>query len=193
MINSPAHWRDGARFVLRLWLAMYFSGARRPGLYRAIVTVFAFAFALPAAQAQSATQKTFGAWEMRCEQPSGARNTECALVNSVTSSDDNGVALTVLALKTADNKVHLLRVLAPLGVLLPPGLGLKIDDTDVGSAEFAKCLPNGCLAEVILSETQIARFKTGKSALFIIFKSPNEGIGIPIDLNGFAQGLEELP
>ena len=34
------------------------------------------------------------------------------------------------------------RVVAPVGVLLPSGLGLKIDQADVGRAGFVRCLPN---------------------------------------------------
>ncbi len=172
---------------------MFDALAKRFLLTRTIAVILAVLALTCVGHAQNQPRKLFGAWEMRCEQPPGARNTECALVNSVTASDDADIALTVLALKTADDKVRLLRVLAPLGILLPPGLGLKIDDKDVGSAQFAKCLPNGCLAEVVLSDEQIERFRQGKSALFIIFKSAKEGIGIPIDLNGFAQGFAALP
>jgi invasion protein IalB len=40
----------------------------------------------------------------------------------------------VIVLKTADQKSKLMRVVAPLGVLLSSGLGLKIDQVDVGRA-----------------------------------------------------------
>ncbi len=33
----------------------------------------------------------------------------------------------------------------------------------------------------------------GKSAIFIVFKTPEEGIGIPVSLNGFAEGFAALP
>ncbi len=45
-----------------------------------------------------------------------------------------------------------MRVVAPLGVLLPSGLGLKIDNADIGRAGFVRCLPNGCIAEVIMDD-----------------------------------------
>jgi invasion protein IalB len=50
------------------------------------------------------------------------------LIQSVTAEDRPNVGLTVIVLKTADQKSRLMRVLAPLGVLLPSGLGLKIDN-----------------------------------------------------------------
>jgi invasion protein IalB len=78
-------------------------------------------------------------------------------------------------------------------VLLPSGLGLKIDDNDMGRAGFVRCLPNGCVAEVILEDQLLTRLKAGGTATFIIFQTPEEGIGIPISLNGFGPGYDTLP
>ena len=86
-----------------------------------------------------------------------------------------------------------MRVLAPLGVLLPSGLGLKIDQADVGRAGFVRCLPNGCVAEVIMDEKLVGQLKSGQLATFIIFQTPEEGIGIPVSLSGFTQGFDKLP
>ena len=146
-----------------------------------------------AASAQGAVKGTHGDWQIRCDTPPGAQKEQCALVQSVTAEDRPNVALTVLVLKTADQKSRILRVLAPLGVLLPSGLGLKIDATDVGRAGFVRCLPNGCVAEVMLDDTLIGQLRTGKSATFIIFQTPEEGIGIPLSLNGFGDGFDKLP
>ncbi len=111
----------------------------------------------------------------------------------VTAEDRENVGLTVIVLKTADKKAKIMRVLAPLGVLLPSGLGLKIDDTDLGRAGFVRCLPNGCVAEVILEDKLLEKLKTGKTATFVIFQTPEEGIGIPISLKGFGEGYDQLP
>ncbi len=70
----------------------------------------------------------------------------------VTAEDRDNVGLTVIILKTADKKARIMRILAPLGVLLPSGLGLKIDNPDVGRAGFVRCMPNGCIAEVVMGD-----------------------------------------
>ena len=145
------------------------------------------------AAAQGAVKSTHGDWQIRCDTPPGAQKEQCALVQSVTAEDRQNVALTVLVLKTADQKSRILRVLAPLGVLLPSGLGLKIDATEVGRAGFVRCLPNGCVAEVMLDDTLIGQLRSGKVATFIIFQTPEEGIGIPLTLNGFGEGFDQLP
>ena len=145
------------------------------------------------ADAQGVVKQKFGDWEERCETPPGAQKEQCALIQSVTAEDRPNVNLVVIVLKTADGKSRLLRVVAPLGVLLPSGLGLKIDQTDVGRAGFVRCLPTGCIAEVMMEDKLIDQLRTGTTATFIIFQTPEEGIGIPLTLSGFKDGFEKLP
>src|SRR6516165_3661260 len=81
----------------------------------------------------------------------------------------------------------------PPGAQLPSGLGLKIDQTDVGRAGFVRCLPNGCVAEVVMDDNLVKQLRTGQTATFIIFQTPEEGIGFPMSLKGFGEGYDKLP
>jgi invasion protein IalB len=114
-------------------------------------------------------------------------------VQNVAAEDRPNVTLLVIVLKTADAKSRLLRVVAPLGVLLPSGLGLKIDQADVGRAGFVRCLTTGCVAEVVMEDTLLGQLKAGKQATFIVFQTPEEGVGIPVSLQGFGPGFDSLP
>jgi len=157
------------------------------------LAVFAVA-ALPShAFAQGAVKSVHGDWQIRCETPPGAQNEQCALFQSVVAEDRANVGITVLVLKTADQKARLMRVQAPLGVLLPAGLGLKIDNADVGRAGFVRCLPRGCYAEVVMDDTLVNKLRTGQTATFFIFQTPEEGIGFPLGLKGFGDGYDKLP
>jgi invasion protein IalB len=145
------------------------------------------------AGAQGMVKNTFGDWQMRCETPAGASAEQCALVQNVVAEDRPSVTLVIIVLKTADGKSRLLRVVAPLGILLPSGLGLKIDQTDIGRAGFVRCLATGCVAEVVMDDNLLTQMRGGQAATFIVFQTPEEGIGIPVSLNGFAAGLDALP
>jgi invasion protein IalB len=147
----------------------------------------------PDVSAQGVVRSVHGDWQIRCDTPPGAQSEQCALIQSVTAEDRPNVGLTVIVLKTADQKSRLMRVLAPLGVLLPSGLGLKIDQADVGRAGFVRCLPNGCVAEVVMDDKLVGQLKSGQLATFIIFQTPEEGIGIPLSLSGFGAGFDKLP
>lgn len=163
-----------------------------PGMLAFAAALLLAAFAGTPAAAQGVVKQVFNDWQIRCDTPPGAQGEQCVLLQSVQAEDRPNVGLTVIILKTADQKSRLLRVLAPLGVLIPSGLGLKIDDADVGRAGFVRCLPNGCVAEVVMDDTLIGRLRTGKQATFIIFQTPEEGIGIPMSLNGFGPGFDAL-
>src|SRR5215510_625106 len=75
------------------------------------------------AQAQGVVKAQYGDWQMSCDTPPGASFEQCAIIQNVTAEDQPNVGLSVIVLKTADQQARLLRVLAPLGVLLPNGLG----------------------------------------------------------------------
>ncbi len=134
----------------------------------------------------------FGDWQVVCKPPPpGAKNEVCALVQSVTAEDRNNIGLTIY-FQRFSNGTQVLRVFAPLGVLLPPGVGLKIDDIDVGHAPFLRCHTFACYAQVTVEEKLVEQLKAGKTAIFIIFQTEEAGIGIPISLAGFADALASL-
>jgi invasion protein IalB len=169
----------------------------RAGIFKAAVaaaiTLGGFAGFPEYSQAQGVVRSVHQDWQIRCDTPPGAQSEQCALMQSVVAEDRANVGLTVIVLKTADNKSRVLRVIAPLGVLLPAGLGLTIDKQDVGRAGFVRCLPRGCFAEVVMDDNLMRQLRTGQSATFIIFQTPEEGIGFPLSLNGFGEGFDKLP
>lgn len=143
--------------------------------------------------AQGAVKSSHGAWSMVCETPPGAASEQCALMQNVVAQDRSEVGLSVVILRTADGKSEIMRVLAPLGVLLPNGLGLNVDGKDIGRAYFVRCFQDGCYAEVILEGQLLEDLKKGTTATFIVFQTPEEGIGIPVDLSGFSDGYAKIP
>ena len=145
------------------------------------------------ARAQGVVKNTYGDWQMRCETPPGAKSEQCALVQNVMAEDRPNLTLLVIALKTADGKSRLLRMVAPLGILIPAGIGLRIDQADIGRAGYVRCLTTGCIAEAVLDDTLLNQLKGGQTATFIVFQTPEEGVGVPVSLNGFGAGFDGLP
>ena len=162
------------------------------------LTVAALSLALLAlprghAEAEGAVTDKHGNWETRCEAPPGSANEQCAIVQSVVDEERPNITLVVIALKTADRKGRLLRVIAPLKVLLPTGLGLRVDKEDLGRMNYVRCLPNGCVAEVFIDDKLLAKMETGQTITFVLFETPEEGIGVPAPLAGFKESFEALP
>jgi len=134
----------------------------------------------------------YGAWKLKCAQIAGAKHDKCALVQDLKLEDRPNMFLTVLFMRSFDSDKKILRIVAPLGVVLPAGLGLRVDGADVGNVKFLKCWKFGCLAEVIVDDTLVNKFTSGKVASFIVFPTPDSGIGFPAPLSGFAEGLKGL-
>jgi invasion protein IalB len=166
-----------------------------PTVASAVMATLALLFLMMLAQAASAqpvVRDSFQAWQIQCETPAGSTFELCALVQNVAAVDRPNVELRVTIVKTLDGGAHILRVAVPLGVLLDGGLGLRVDDTDIGTADFARCLPSGCYVEMIMDQALVDSMSAGQTAWFVIFQTPDEGIGIPIELPGFAEGFAAL-
>lgn len=147
----------------------------------------------PVSAADTANVKAqSGDWQIVCKTPEGAKTEICALVQDVTSESNPNIGLSVQFQRAADAST-VLRVFAPLGILLPPGLGLQIDEEKVGHAQFVRCQVVGCVAQVTLEPKILEGLKTGKTAWFIVYQTKEAGIGIPVSLDGFAAAIDKLP
>jgi len=145
----------------------------------------------PAPAVDGTVKGQYGDWQIVCKAPPpGAKREICAVTQSVTDETNENVGLTVMVQNFSSEQV--LRVMAPLGVLLPRNLALKIDDQDLGQVPFLRCFVVGCQAQITVDEQLRKRLSGGKTALFVIFRTEEQGIGIPISLNGFAQAIAEL-
>ena len=181
------------RIIFTLNMVAEFAIFKNTAKCLAIIFLITFFSGNTEALAQGSVKSSHGAWSMVCDIPPGASAEQCALMQNVVAEDRNEVGLSVVVLKTADQKAKILRILAPLGVLLPNGLGLIVDGKNIGRAYFVRCFQDGCYAEVILEETLLKTLQNGKTATFIVFQTPEEGIGIPVDLSGFSEGYTKLP
>ncbi|MGC1584872.1 MAG: invasion associated locus B family protein [Rhodomicrobium sp.] len=134
----------------------------------------------------------YGTWKLKCGQLPGAKNEKCVLVQDLALEDQKSMFLTVIVLRAFDGDKKYLRVVAPLAMLIPAGLGLKVDGAEVGHVPFVKCYHQGCVAEVTMDDQLLAKFSTGTTASFIVFPTPEKGIGFPAPLAGFSEGLKGL-
>jgi invasion protein IalB len=168
----------------------------RPGKLIAAATLLALACTHAEAQSEVGSgqvKAVYGAWKLKCAQLTGAKREKCALVQDLALEDRKNMFMTVILLRSfegGDRKI--LRVVAPLGMLVPAGLGLKVDGADVGHVPFIKCFHLGCVAEVVIDDQLVSKFSTGQTASFIVFPTQETGIGFPAPLAGFSDGIKGL-
>src|SRR5690606_34831262 len=72
--------------------------------FATLAAVFASLCLVGPAAAQGTVRSQHGDWQMSCDLVPGALEEQCALIQNVTAEDQPNVALSVIALKTADQE-----------------------------------------------------------------------------------------
>ena len=146
----------------------------------------------PASPRPGSTVKAqFGDWKHECSKPPGARLELCAITQDVSDESNSDIGVSVHVQKLPGG-ASILRVIAPLGVLLTHNLAVKVDGDFLGEAPFLRCYVLGCQAQIEIDDKLQARLTGGKTMLLVIHRTVEQGVGIPISLNGFAQALAAL-
>ncbi len=167
-------------------------------LFRAanVLACLAGLSATGAAQAQQEEQNqvlkaTHGAWEIQC-----LEGTETCAMQQVGNTADGKRALLVtvqrLAGVTAEGKPvpAALTVNTPVGVLIPYGVRVRVDDGNVAPVPLLRCLPDNCAARAPLADEAIAQLKKGSKAIFGFFLQ--DEVLVDVSLSGFTAAYDEL-
>lgn len=137
--------------------------------------------------------QTYGAWTKVCSQPLGTPNIQCEIVQNVHTQNRNDITLRIMFYRLPNNQGALMRVFVPIRVELRPGVGIKIDDKNMGKMEYRRCLGDNCVAEAFLKEDILQLFLKGKMATYFIFTTPEQAIGSLVDLHGLSDAYAALP
>lgn len=160
-------------------------------LVRTVAGAFVLAFlaVTGTATAQTAQPSRSGDWDTLCDTTPDTQQKICVLTQKLTMTGQHNVHFSVIVVKAGP----VLRVLAPLGVLLETGVTLKVDGDQLSRMPFLRCLQNGCVAETNLDAALVRRLKAGKIATFVIYGQPDRPVDVPVSLNGFTRGYDALP
>jgi invasion protein IalB len=147
----------------------------------------------PAASPERTVKGQFGGWALECRTPAGAKHEMCGLTQIVVDEKNSDKNLSVLFQRYSTGD-QILRIVVPQSVLLPKGVRLMIDEKDVTVVPYQRCPPGtgGCFADFVVGDALLEQFKKGKTALFIIYRTVEEGVGLPITLSGFAEAYAAL-
>lgn len=103
------------------------------------------------------------------------------------------VAAAVRTIEGVDKQAFMVTV--PLGVALPPGMQIKVDDQkDPIALKYSHCLPNGCTAETEATKELLQKLMSGKVVnVATINAGAPEQILFQVPLNGFKQTYDGPP
>jgi invasion protein IalB len=139
----------------------------------------------------SVVKAQFDDWKHECSKPPGAKVEICAITQDVSDESNSEIGVSVHVQKVAGGE-SILRVIAPLGVLLTQNLAVKVDGEYLGEAPFLRCYVLGCQAQIELDEKLRAKMFTGTTLLLIVHRTREQGVGIPVSLKGFSKAYAVL-
>ncbi len=133
----------------------------------------------------------FKDWAVRCEQRDDAPKETCILFQRIAlDSGQTLLSVTIAFLDNSDDAAAVFRL--PLGILVPAGAVVEVDNTDRIKLVIERCDQRGCWALLQLDEKTVKLFKKGHEAR-VEFKDTNgKTIAVPLSLNGFTAGFNEV-
>ncbi|WBK01259.1 invasion associated locus B family protein [Methylocystis parvus] len=134
----------------------------------------------------------FGAWDLQCASPPGAKGPVCALTQTVRSEEMASASVIVAFRKSPAIPNGVLQIMAPQSVFLLEGIKVKIDQDDIGAIPFFRCTQIGCAAEAPLGEDVVKKLASGRNLLITIYINPGEGLRNIVPLEGFKDGYKAL-
>ena len=145
------------------------------------------------AQVVSAAPKEgeqFKDWITRC-MPSG-ESQQCHIEQNIVAGKEKKLRLMTVQIGYFDQR-RIANFIAPLGVLLMPGVSLEVDGFKFSKPmPFNFCNNAGCSASVELDDKMIGLMKKGKKLVANIVDPGGKKIAVPVSLNGFTPAFNSL-
>jgi invasion protein IalB len=191
-VRSGAAWRNRCPGLFPIKdLDTMFATIRRNATGRLAAVALAVAFLVApgagAVQGQETTQ-TFEHWSIACL-PNQAGQSECLMFQDIIADGTDQSIMRVTVVKTPRS---VLIVTTPLGVILPQGLILAIDQQEASRMQYQICIEPGCRAQIELAPELVQRLKSGVGATVTIVGPNGQPIAVPVSLKGFTAAYDAL-
>jgi invasion protein IalB len=131
-------------------------------------------------------------WAVRCSGASRDAPLECAMEqNAVFSKTGQLVALVNIRVPS-DTHTPVALVQLPLGLNLPAGAKLQVDDGKSVDLQIQTCETRGCFANSPVAPDLLAALKSGKQLNISFQNLAREAISIPMPLADFAAAYDKI-
>jgi invasion protein IalB len=150
--------------------------------------------AAPADTANGAAQNTPPppGWTARCASASRDAPLECAVEQNAVLPRTGQLVIAVNIRVPADTHAPSALIQLPLGLNIPAGAKLQVDDGKVTDLQVQTCEARGCYAGTAIAPDLLAAMKSGKQ-LKVSFQNLNkETLTVPLPLADFAAAYEKI-
>ena len=131
----------------------------------------------------------FQDWLVRCQ--AVGDKTGCGMSQQILDQGSQQAILQLHLARAPKGEGHQLLVVMPLGVSVPPGIVIQVDNTKRNVA-FTQCLPGGCVAPTDVDEAFLGVLKSGKEARVGVADRAGKTVAVPFSLKGFEPAFKKM-
>jgi invasion protein IalB len=140
----------------------------------------------------SGEQTPVSGWRTSCAAPDRAAAVDCTLEQGAFIAQTGQlVAKVTVRVDGADRKPALM-IQTPLGLHLPTGVEIRVDDHKPESLALQTCDAAGCYAGMALSDALLARMSGGRQLLVSFQDLSKREVKVTMPLEGFSEGLKKI-
>jgi invasion protein IalB len=148
--------------------------------------------AAPPTDQGSATAPPAQGWAARCSSISRDAPLECAIEQTAVLTKTGQLIVLVNVRVPSDTRAPVAVVQLPLGLNLPAGAKLQIDDGKTVDLQVQTCETRGCYASMPVAPDMLAALKSGKQLKVLFQTMAKETITIPLPLGDFAAAYDKI-
>ena len=145
------------------------------------------------AQAEAAPANAAPAgWLARCTSASRNAPLECAIEQTAVLSKTGQLIVLINIRVPADTHAPVAAIQLPLGLNLPVGAKLQVDEGKTIDLQIQTCEARGCYVNAPIPADLLAAMKTGKQLKVSFQNLAKETIAIPMPLTDFAAAYDKI-
>ena len=145
-----------------------------------------------AAGTASATPPAAPGWAVRCSSVSRDAPLECAIEQTAVLTKTGQLIVLINIRVPGDTHTPVALVQLPLGLNLPVGAKIQVDDGKTVDLQIQTCENRGCYTSTVIAPDLLAALKSGKQLKVSFQDMGKETIAIPIPLADFAAAYDKI-
>ena len=131
-------------------------------------------------------------WVARCGSVSRDAPLECAIEETAVLTKTGQLVVLVNIRVTSDTRMPIALVQLPLGLNLPAGAKLQVDDGKSVDLQIQTCENRGCYANLPIASDMLAAMRAGKQLKVSFQNLAKDPITIPMPLTDFAAAYDRI-
>jgi invasion protein IalB len=136
---------------------------------------------------------TYSPWTKVCLKGQEANAQQICFTGKEGRIDSGMLIIGAVLIEPEGSAGKLLRITLPLGMQLPQGTRVIVDQGQPMNAPYLICFPNGCMADYEASAELIGKMKKGQSMVVQGINSQGQAVSLPLPLPDFAKAYDGAP